>query len=201
MRRILVGVLVAMVAGAGSALAGPCCTMRSGAQPERPCCMMQPDAAQSERPCCMMHSSAGSTAQAEATVHFTNPSARVIHDERHGAGAEFGLALASSALSVLYFPVRFVYGVAGAELGGIGGWTTGGDLRTAKGLWRPTTEGHYFMRPDYLDGTERFRFSGAVPPVREVTVVEEHTTASSDAVEDDRAPVDGDRTDEGDDTL
>ncbi len=103
-------------------------------------------------------------------VNYANPSGQVIVEREHGAGAEFGLAVASSVLSVLYTPFRFVYGVVGAELGGVGGWTTGGDMRTAKGIWRPTTEGHYFMRPDYLDGTERFRFSGAVPAVREQRV-------------------------------
>src|SRR5690242_8567412 len=139
MRTILVGVLAVMVVvGAGPAFADPC------GMPKR----------------CEAAAGGG-------VVNFTNPTGRVVHENTHNAGAEFGLALAASATSILYFPVRFVYGVLGAELGGIGGWTTGGDLRTAKGLWRPTTEGHYFMRPDYLDGSERFRISGAVPPERE----------------------------------
>lgn len=187
MRRILVGVLVAMVAGAGPALAGPCCMAESGGRSAAPCCMMQPGAR--------------SAPQVDGAVHFTNPTTRVIHDERHGPGAEFGIALASTALSILYHPVRLVYGVIGAELGGIGGWTTGGDLRTAKGLWRPTTEGHYFMRPDYLDGTERFRFSGAVPAVRETEVVEERVVTTSDAVENDLPALESERGDEDDDTL
>src|SRR6266404_6248121 len=88
-------------------------------------------------------------------VHYTNPTGRVIEERRHSAGA---------------------------ELGGFGGWTTGGDMRAAKGIWRPTTEGHYFVRPDYLDGTERFRFCGAVPAYREPDVVEERVATSREMV-------------------
>jgi hypothetical protein len=100
-------------------------------------------------------------------VHESNPTARVIHEDHHGAGAEFGLGLASVGLSIVYAPFRVVYGLVGAGLGGFGGWTTGGDMRTAEALWRPTVDGHYFIRPGHLDGRERFRFNGAVPAVRE----------------------------------
>jgi hypothetical protein len=119
-----------------------------------------------------MDGAEGSDLQFRGGVNYTNPSGRVIEEHDHGAGAEFGLAVASSVLSVLYTPFRFVYGVVGAELGGVAGWTTGGDMRTAKGIWRPTTEGHYYVRPDYLDGTERFRFNGGVPPGRMAQTVE-----------------------------
>jgi hypothetical protein len=127
-----------------------------------------------------MDDTSGDPPPAHGAVHYSNPSGQVIHEDVHGAGAEFGLAVASSALSVLYHPFRMVYGVVGAALGGFGGWTTGGDMRTAKGIWRPTTEGHYFIRPDYLDGTERFRFNGAVPAVRETEVVEHQVVTTRD---------------------
>jgi hypothetical protein len=91
----------------------------------------------------------------------------VLVEEYHSAGAEFGLALASTGLSLLYHPVRMVVGIVGAQLGGIGGWSTGGDMRTAKGLWRPTVEGDYFIRPDHLDGTEPYHFSNVSPVVHE----------------------------------
>ena len=80
----------------------------------------------------------------------------VVVEEYHSAGSEFGLAIASTVLSLIYHPARAVLGVVGAELGGFGGWATGGDLRTAKALWRPTVEGDYFIRPDHLDGSEHF---------------------------------------------
>jgi hypothetical protein len=103
---------------------------------------------------------------ASGDVNFVNPSGQVVAEHHHGAGAEFGLGIASSVLGVLYHPIRMVYGIVGAELGGIAGFTTGGDMRAAKDVWHVTTEGHYFMRPDYLDGTERFRFEGAEPAGR-----------------------------------
>ena len=117
---------------------------------------------------------------AHGAVHYTNPSGMVIEEDVHGGGAEFGLAVASSALSILYHPFRMVYGVVGAAFGGFAGWTTGGDMRTAKGIWRPTTEGHYFIRPDYLDGTERFRFNGAVPAVYETELVAHEVVTTPD---------------------
>src|SRR5689334_12292688 len=67
-------------------------------------------------------------------VNYSNPSSQIIVERDHGAGAEFGFSVASSVLSVLYTPVRFVYGVVGAGLGGFAGWSTGGDMRSAKGI-------------------------------------------------------------------
>jgi len=80
------------------------------------------------------------------------------------SGAEFGRGLASVGLNLIYTPFRMVYGFLGAGLGGIAGWSTGGDLRTSRGLWRPTVDGDYHIRPAHLDGTEPFRFSDATPP-------------------------------------
>jgi hypothetical protein len=72
--------------------------------------------------------------------------------------------------------------VVGAALGGFSGWTTGGDGRTARGIWRPTVEGHYFIRPDHLDRTERFRFNGATPPGRARYIVHEQVVTGNTAV-------------------
>lgn len=174
MRKILVGILVAVVAMAGPAMAGP-----GG----------------------MGGASDPAAGQAGGAVHFTNPTGRVVYEDGHGAGAEFGLALASTGLSLLYLPVRVVYGVLGAGLGGFGGWATGGDLRTAKGLWRPTTEGHYFIRPDYLDRSERFRFNGAVSPVRETRVAEAPVVTTHEAAASEAAPLEPAPADVDDETL
>lgn len=79
------------------------------------------------------------------------------------SGAEFGRGIASIGLSLIYTPFRMVYGAVGAGLGGFAGWATGGDLRASKGLWRPTVDGEYYVRPAHLDGSEPFRFSDATP--------------------------------------
>ena len=67
-------------------------------------------------------------------------------------GGEFARGVASPVLSVVYFPAKFCVGVAGALLGGISGWATGGDRRAAESIWRPMTGGSYFITPDVLDG-------------------------------------------------
>src|SRR5262252_2597939 len=85
----------------------------------------------------------GRSPECSGAVNSSNPSGQVIVERDHGAGAEFGLAVASSVTNLVYTPFRFVYGVVGAGLGGFAGWSTGGDMRTAKGVWRVTTEGHY----------------------------------------------------------
>jgi hypothetical protein len=127
-------------------------------------------------------------------VHLSNPTGRVIHEQYHGAGAEFGLGLAAVGLSLVYTPVRMVYGLVGAGFGGFGGWVTGADMRTGKALWRPTVEGHYYIRPSHLDGRERFHFNGAVPAVREPETFDEPLPAA--AAEEVESP-EGLTTDEG----
>jgi hypothetical protein len=82
----------------------------------------------------------------------------IVQEDTNNAGKEFGLAIGSSVLSILYHPIRMVTGIVGAELGGVVGWTTGGDQRAAHGIWRPLVEGDYFIRPDQLDRTERYQF-------------------------------------------
>ncbi len=100
-------------------------------------------------------------------VHQSPPFREVVVEEYHSAGAEFGMGVASTILSVFYTPVRLTVGIVGAGLGGVEGWLTGGDLRTARSMWRPTVEGDYFIRPDHLDRTERYEFSNVRPVARE----------------------------------
>lgn len=100
-------------------------------------------------------------------VHQRAPFRDVVVEEYHSAGAEWGMGVASTVLSIFYTPVRLVVGVVGAGLGGVEGWLTGGDLRTARSMWRPTVEGAYFVRPDHLDRTERYQFGNFDPLARE----------------------------------
>jgi len=154
MRSILVGAMVAMVAAMAGPAFGEMYDDDVGARPEN-----------------------------GGVVHFTNPTAQVVEEDYHSGGAEFGLALASTGLSLIYHPFRAVFGLIGAELGGIGGWSTGGDLRTAKGLWRPTVEGDYYIRPDQLDGTQDFRFNGTAPiRERRTVMVREHVASDAETV-------------------
>jgi hypothetical protein len=110
-----------------------------------------------------MHRNQTSRAAETRTAAVAPATRDVVVEEYHSAGAEFGLGIASTVLSLIYFPPRAIFGLVGAELGGFGGWSTGGDLRTGKALWRPTVEGDYFIRPDHLDGTEHFDVINTTP--------------------------------------
>ena len=70
--------------------------------------------------------------------------------------SEFAKGVASPVLSVVYFPVKFSVGVAGAILGGVSGWMTGGNIRAAEGIWRPTVGGTYFITPQVIDREHSF---------------------------------------------
>lgn len=115
--------------------------------------------------------------QEHTVVHQRAPFRDVVVEESHSAGAEWGMGVASTVLSVFYTPVRLVVGVVGAGLGGVEGWLTGGDVRTARSMWRPTVEGAYYIRPDHLDRTERYQFGNFDPVVRE-----RHTLRGSEVV-------------------
>jgi hypothetical protein len=78
-------------------------------------------------------------------------------------GSEFAKGVISPVLSVLYFPLKFSVGTAGAVLGGVSGWATGGNERAAQGIWRPLTGGTYFITPQVMDGERPFLpFDGGV---------------------------------------
>jgi len=100
-------------------------------------------------------------------VHQRAPFREVVEEDTHSAGSELGMGVASTILSIFYTPVRLTVGIAGAAVGGFEGWVTGGNLRTARSMWRPTVEGDYFIRPDHLDHTEHYEFSNVRPVARE----------------------------------
>jgi hypothetical protein len=147
---MLVGVAAVMVAVAGPAFGGAI----DDSEP-------RPKAAVEREPV------GDAVVQERAVVHETPPFREIVVEEYHSAGAEFGIGVASTVLSIFYTPVRLTVGVVGAGLGGVEGWLTGGDLRTARSMWRPTVEGDYFIRPDHLDRTEHYEFSNVHPVVRE----------------------------------
>ncbi len=92
-----------------------------------------------------------------------------------------GRGVAATTLSIFYTPVRLVVGVVGAAVGGFEGWATGGNMRTARSMWRPTVEGDYFIRPDHLDRTERYEFGNFAPIAHErYTLHGRHATLRED---------------------
>lgn len=149
MRSVLVGMVALVVAVSGPAYGGSIDDTEPRPAPARE--VVEPAPVQQER----------------TVVHQRAPFRDVVVEEYHSAGAELGMGIASTVLSVFYTPVRLAVGVVGAGLGGVEGWLTGGDLRTARSMWRPTVEGDYFIRPDHLDRTERYEWGNFRPVVRE----------------------------------
>jgi hypothetical protein len=149
MRAILVGVVAAVVAVGGPAYGG---SVDDHERRPAPAVEVIPPAP---------------VAQERTVVHQHAPFSEVVVEDSHSAGAEWGMGVAATVLSIFYTPVRLTVGVAGAALGGVEGWLTGGDLRTARSMWRPTVEGDYFIRPDHLDRVEHYEFSNVQPVVRE----------------------------------
>jgi hypothetical protein len=151
MRSILVGV-VALVVGAGGPAYGGGVADDSDLRP---------------RAAIEVEAADAPSVREHAVVHERAPFREVVVEEYHSAGAEWGMGVASTILSIFYTPVRLTVGVAGAAIGGVEGFLTGGDLRTARSMWRPTVEGDYYIRPDHLDRTERYEFGNVRPVVRE----------------------------------
>jgi len=69
---------------------------------------------------------------------------------------EFAKGVVTPMLSIVYFPIKFSVGAAGAILGGVSGWATGGNIRAAEGVWRPTVGGTYFITPQVIDREHSF---------------------------------------------
>lgn len=83
---------------------------------------------------------------------------RALHTQQtsRDLAVESSVSVGAAAASIVYFPVKVAVGVVGAILGGFGGFVTGGNERTAEGIWRPLTGGTYFITPDVLEGQQPF---------------------------------------------
>jgi hypothetical protein len=75
-------------------------------------------------------------------------------------GLEVGNAITATFANLAYTPAKLVVATVGLVGGGIAGFLSGGDTRTAYSLWVPMTGGSYFLRPSHLDGSEEFHFWG-----------------------------------------
>jgi hypothetical protein len=69
---------------------------------------------------------------------------------------EMARGLFLPVVNAVWFPVKFGTGVAGAVLGGVSGFMTGGNERAAQGIWRPMTGGTYFITPEVWEGERPF---------------------------------------------
>ena len=66
-----------------------------------------------------------------------------------------GSAALAAAGNVVFMPVRLVLTTIGAELGGLTGWLTAGNVDAAHDIWRlPPFDGQTYLQPDMMYGEE-----------------------------------------------
>jgi hypothetical protein len=66
-------------------------------------------------------------------------------------------ALAAAGLNLFYFPVRFAFTVVGAEISGLTGFLTAGNIEAA-GDVASLFDGSQVITPEIVDGSEPLRF-------------------------------------------
>jgi hypothetical protein len=88
---------------------------------------------------------------------------RPIAPEPWNRAVGLDLSLGSLLINTVFFPVKMVVGIVGAEVGGLAGAMNGGDEEAARGVWNVTTDGSYFVTPAALDGRERFTLGSDAP--------------------------------------
>ena len=67
-----------------------------------------------------------------------------------------GAALSAVVWNIVYFPVRFVGFIIGAELGGVTGFMTAGNLQAAQDVWG-MFDGQGVISPEIVRGEEPIR--------------------------------------------
>mgnify|MGYP000372836712 CR=1 FL=1 len=76
-------------------------------------------------------------------------------------GEEAGLAVLAACANLWYVPAKLVVSAVSLPAGALAGWLSGGDVRTAYGLWVPGVGGDWFLTVDHLDGSRPLEFFGA----------------------------------------
>src|SRR5215471_18944155 len=76
-----------------------------------------------------------------------------VHEPHPGAAA-----LAATA-NIIFMPVRIAVAAVGAELGGLTGWLTAGNLHAAEDIWHlPPFDGQMYLQPEMMYGEEPLEF-------------------------------------------
>jgi hypothetical protein len=93
-----------------------------------------------------------------ATGTMTGAMAPVqVSEMWQGRAPNVGTSLLAALSNIFYFPLRFTVTVVTAEVGGLTGWMTGGDVTAAQAVWR-STDGQAYITPGVIEGRERLRF-------------------------------------------
>jgi len=82
------------------------------------------------------------------------------------AGSEAGYGILAGLTSLVYAPVKVVYAVGGALVGGFAWLFSAGDNDVARAVVTPAVRGDYVVTPSNLRGEEDLEFIGKDPELR-----------------------------------
>jgi hypothetical protein len=81
--------------------------------------------------------------------------------------SEAGLGIASAFLSLVYAPIKVMYALGGALVGGAAFAFSGGDHDVADPILEASVRGDYVVTPKHLTGEDDWEFIGRSPESRE----------------------------------
>ena len=73
---------------------------------------------------------------------------------------EAGLTLVATWANIFYLPAKAAVALGSIPVGGVAGVLSGGDMRTAYGIWVPAMGGTWFLTNGHLDGSKQLEFFG-----------------------------------------
>jgi len=75
-------------------------------------------------------------------------------------GEEAVMTLAATWANIFYVPAKAAVALGSIPVGGVAGVLSGGDMRTAYGVWVPAMGGTWFLTNGHLDGSKQVQFFG-----------------------------------------
>ncbi|MGC4097329.1 MAG: hypothetical protein QM706_09450 [Nitrospira sp.] len=94
-------------------------------------------------------------------------------DAQQGTAYGAGMEAASAAATILYFPFKAAFAIAGGIVGGLAYVFSGLNETTAKSIWIPSTFGTYVITPEHLTGDRPVRFLGMPAETEKMSTVPE----------------------------
>jgi len=74
--------------------------------------------------------------------------------------SDTGMEAASAVATIVYFPVKAVFALAGGIVGGLTYAFTAGDEEATNKVWHTSMEGDYMVEPENLSGEKPLNFIG-----------------------------------------
>jgi len=77
-----------------------------------------------------------------------------------GSTSDAGWGVLAGLSSLIYFPLKAAFAIAGGIVGGLTYAFSGGNEKAAKPVWETSMYGTYIITPDHLQGNRPIRFLG-----------------------------------------